>query len=65
MTAEQLEAWRSTMGLSKAAAARALGISANAYSNLVNGSFKISPRTELACAALYAKLDTMVMPWSA
>lgn len=51
MTGTQLKAWRARLGLNKAAAARALGMSADAYGRMEKRG-ETDRRTDLACAAI-------------
>ena len=52
MTADQLEAWRTHMGLSVAAAAKALGGARPSWYAGVQGRVLVPKAVELACAAL-------------
>lgn len=52
MTAAAFAAWRASLGLSKAAAARALGLSRNSVQWYEDGSRPIPRHVALACAAL-------------
>jgi DNA-binding transcriptional regulator YiaG len=59
MTADDMKAWRQTMGLSQRAAAAVLGVSSGAVEHWERGLYRIDRRTALACAALHAGLT----PW--
>lgn len=63
MTKDQFAAWRAHMGMTKAAAGRALDTHANTITKMESGEVVISKRTELACMALAAKLDAARWPW--
>jgi len=59
MTADDLKAWRQTMGLSQRTAAAALGVSSPTVERWELGVTRIDIRTALACAALHAGMA----PW--
>lgn len=52
MTAENLKAWRTSMGWTQLKAATAMGITQISYNAMERGRTEISKRTELSCAAL-------------
>jgi DNA-binding transcriptional regulator YiaG len=54
MTPADLVAWRERMGLSKSAAAAALGCHRNALANWEKGAYPPPPYIALACDALEA-----------
>jgi len=62
MTGEQLERWRELMSMTQVEAAKALGMSENAY-RAMERSGRINKRTELACIALYVGPDKLAQPW--
>lgn len=59
MTPSDLRTWRSSMGMSQAVAAMALGMTQQNYAKMELGTAGINQRTALACAALAAGL----VPW--
>ena len=62
MTTQQLIEWRKHMGFTQAEAAKALGITKPNYNAMeLNG--RANKRTELACMALAARLNTARWPW--
>ena len=60
MTANEFIAWRESLGLSRAEAARRLGLHANSMTNYEHERTDIPLYIALACAALSAGLQ----PWS-
>lgn len=69
MTPAELAAWRSHMGYSQRAAARALGLALTTYQQMESGISRqtgklvdVDRRTALACAALAADLDEWRAP---
>jgi transcriptional regulator with XRE-family HTH domain len=56
MTPAQLRAWQSLLNLTQADAAKLLGMSLGGYKKLVLGISRIDHRTDLACAAIAAKV---------
>lgn len=58
MTAHQLKAWRERLGFNKAEAARALGMTADAYGRM-EARGETDRRTDLACAAIAYGLPPM------
>lgn len=59
MTPESLIAWRTRLGLKKAGAARALGVSRNSYAAYEDGARPIPRYVALACAAIAFGLPPM------
>lgn len=63
MNVQQLKTWQDTMGFTTNDAASALGMTPNAYRDMINGKSSISRRTELACLALWVGEDKLSAPW--
>ena len=63
MTPNQLRAWQSLLGLTQAEAAALLGMSLSGYKKLALGICRIDHRTDLACAAIAAKVPQWSKAW--
>jgi hypothetical protein len=63
MTPAQLRAWQSLLNLTQAQAAALLGMSLGGYKKLVLGISRIDRRTDLACAAIVAKVPRWSKAW--
>ena len=64
MNGEQLKNWRLMMKYSQKKAASEIGLSISTYQrqeHLTDNS--VDKAVELACMALYAKIDTVRWPW--
>jgi DNA-binding XRE family transcriptional regulator len=57
MTLADLRAWQAHMGYTYATAAKSLGVARSTYATWISGEREIDKRTELACAAIAAKLQ--------
>ena len=63
MTPNQLRIWQSLLNLTQAEAAKLLGMSLGGYKKLVLGICRIDHRTDLACAAIVAKVSRWSQAW--
>ena len=63
MTPNQLRAWQSLLNLTQAEAAKLLGMSLGGYKKLALGICRIDHRTDLACAAIVAKVPRWSKAW--
>ena len=63
MTPNQLRVWQSLLNLTQAEAAKLLGMSLGGYKKLALGISRIDHRTDLACAAIVAKVPQWSKAW--
>ncbi len=63
MTPNDLLRWRSAMKMSRAAAAKALGMDERTLADLERGTRTIKRHVALACLALWHRLDHSSPPW--